>query len=114
MPVATGTMEVENGDNLSVNSRVLAGTGDWIPASAGMTDGGGTQAVYRGMTAGGQFLHISPTLNSYVQGSPRLISMEDVPCKSVVVEAILVVARPPHHPSDAVSPQNDVPPSATG
>ena len=38
MLVATGTMEDENGDNLSVDSRVLARTGDWIPASAGMTE----------------------------------------------------------------------------
>ena len=59
MPVATGTMEDESGDNLSVDSRVLAGTGDWIPAPYRGTG----QALRR--NDGGRFLLCPLLLKDY-------------------------------------------------
>ena len=57
MSVATGTTKHEKDDGLSVASRLIAGSGDWIPASAGMTDGGVTQVIFRGIAHVGCHRH---------------------------------------------------------
>ena len=41
MSVVTDATIDEKGGRLPVVSRLMADTRDWIPASAGMTDGGG-------------------------------------------------------------------------
>ena len=43
MPIATGATDFEDGGVLSVKRRVITGAEEWIPASAGITEGVGLQ-----------------------------------------------------------------------